>query len=253
MLQIKLFVFITALAMTHPTMVGAQWPIEFTPNDIQKGYKAGLAPELHGLWLGDEKYKEEDGSIGDYCSAAIFHQEAYLTWQSVPSTCQAAGANPKQKTVTGNFFEKIEFPAYIYRFRQKKCLSAKKCQNDITKDSDPLDQYNFDGWEVLAKACGVHLKDDQLTENTYTCEQYQVNLIRRRNKTLLVVVLSYHFFQDGWDNYECPEFPSFLQKNIAFPGDGSARFVLHREYNKTIFDPCTWDCFDDPGNTFNCT
>jgi hypothetical protein len=245
----KIAVFF-ALVVTSTVVA---WPNEFLDSDTQDGFEPGLAPELHGVWLGDEKYKAEDGSIEDYCSSAIFHPTGYLTWESVPGTCQAAGTSPAKKRVGGNWFELIEFPAYVYRFRQKKCLPKRMCGEDITKDHDPTDQTTFKGWTVLAKACGAHLKDDQMTENTYTCEQYQVNLISRGNKRLLVVVLSYRFFEDGFSNYECPRSgPSFLARNLKLPNDGSARFVLQSAVNETIFDPCTWDCFDDPKNTFKC-
>lgn len=207
------------------TVVVMAWPNEFLESDIQDGFEAGMAPELRGLWLGDEKYMNLDGSISPYCSRAVFHKEGWLTWESVPTTCQAAGATPKSKRLGGNWT--IEFPTYIYRFRQKQCYPMDQCTEDITRDNDRNDTDKFLDWRVLAKACGVHLKDDQLTEDAYTCEQYQVNLIRRGSKKLLVVVLSYRFFSGGFDNFECPRSgPSFLASNIENPYDGSARFVL---------------------------
>jgi hypothetical protein len=254
----SLAVFFILLAFCSTVGVMA-WPNEFLPSDLQQGFAPGMAPELRGLWLGDEKYKNEDGSISPYCSRAIFYPESWLTWESTAeSTCANAGAEPKSKTLGTNWT--IEIPAYIYRFRQKKCLPMNKCTENITQDHDPTDRDKFRTWEVRAKACGVHLKDDQLTNNTYTCEQYQVNLIRnRQGRQLLVVVLSYHFFEGGFDNFECPSRPSFLAANIANPGDGSARFVLQLPFddptNATQFDdPCTWDCFNDAQNAnFNCS
>jgi hypothetical protein len=238
------------------TAVIMAWPNEFLDSDVQPGFVKGLAPEIRGLWLGDEKFKIEDGSIAPYCSRAIFYPEGWLTWESMPSTCAVAGAAPKSKSLGKNWT--IEFPAYIYRFRQKMCLPAAMCTEDITTDNDPKDTVQYRGWEVLAKACGVHLKDDQLTEDTYTCEQYQVNLIRspRNGRQLLVVVLSYHFFSGGWSNYVCPSRPSFLAENIADPGDGSTRFVLQLPFDEpgTFDNPCTWDCFNRTLNTnFDCT
>jgi hypothetical protein len=243
----KIPVFLALMACTV-----VAWPNEFLDSDVQAGYEPGLAPELYGLWLGDEKYKAEDGSIENYCSSAIVHPAGYLTWESRPKTCRDNGTFPANKRVGGNWFQLIEFPAYIYRFRQKTCLPTSMCGEDITKDNDPTDHTTFKGWTVLAKACGAHLKDDQLTENTYTCEQYQVNLISRGNTRLLVVVFSYRFFEGGFANYECnPAGPSFLARNLQ-PYDGSTRFVLQASVDETVFDPCTWDCFDDPKKTFKC-
>jgi hypothetical protein len=148
-MQMKLFVFISWLVATCPTTVVA-WPNEFLPGDIQAGYVAGLAPEVQGIWLGDEKYKNDDEAIENYCTEAIVHAEGYLTWESVPTTCKEAGVSAKNKLVIGNWFEKIEFPAYIYRFRQKTCLPTNMCEDDITTDSDPTDQVKFKGWKVLA-------------------------------------------------------------------------------------------------------
>ena len=79
----KIAVFIALMTCTVVV-----WPNEVLDSDIQAVYEPGLAPELHGLWLGEEKYKAEDGSIKDYYSSAIVHPAGYLTWESHPQDLQ---------------------------------------------------------------------------------------------------------------------------------------------------------------------
>lgn len=235
-----------------------KWPGDFNDSDVQEGFIAGIAPEIQGLWFGDEKYRTEDG-LEDYCSRAIINPQAYLTWESVNlKTCKDVGVIYEEGMIKeGNYLQQINLPGYIYRFRQKQCLPNDKCDEDITKDSDPNDTVQFGNYTLEAKACGGHLKDDYLAENTYTCELYQTSLISKideetgEKEYLVVAIFSYHFFSDNWDKYECPSKPSFLADFIA-PNDGSARFVLQVPFNETITDPCSWDCFDDVDGKFGC-
>lgn len=48
---------------------------------------------------------------------------------------------------------------------------------DVTKDADEGDAVKCSDWTLEAKACGTHLKDDQL--NISPCESCQVSLISR--------------------------------------------------------------------------
>lgn len=169
-----------ALAFGASSNAVFAWPNEFLDADLQEGFSSGIAPEILGLWLGDEKYLLDDGTVEPYCSRAMFNPQGYLTWESVPnSTCRDAGAYPKTKRAVGRWFEKIQMPGYIYRFRQKTCLPMELCMEDVTLDGDESDPDQFRDWTLEAKACGAHLKDDQLANNTYTCESYQVSLISR--------------------------------------------------------------------------
>jgi len=54
-----------------------KWPGDFNDSDVQEGFIAGIAPEIQGLWFGDEKYRTEDG-LEDYCSRAIINPQAIL-------------------------------------------------------------------------------------------------------------------------------------------------------------------------------
>ena len=40
--------------------------------DRQHGFKCGMTDEIVGLWVGDEKYNEDE-FIYDYCSRALFN------------------------------------------------------------------------------------------------------------------------------------------------------------------------------------
>lgn len=234
------------------------WPKDFTNADVQEGYVMGMATELQGLWLGDEKYMEEDGTVNPYCSRAIFHPDGYLTWEGTNSTCKDVNINQKFGTVKGNWFEKVQLPSYLLKIRQRRCLPADMCDVDVTKRSSrDKGDIVYGGWNLEAKACGESLKDDFLYEETYSCEQYQVSLI---SKTLegkmhykIVSTLSYKYFYDGWENANCTSKPSFKADSIADIYEGSARFVLQSGFETDLTNPCNWDCFDDEGGKFNCT
>jgi len=54
---------------------------------LKDGFTAGMATELQGLWIGDEKYYDGD-RIHPYCSQVIFEPtKNFVTWQSSPANC----------------------------------------------------------------------------------------------------------------------------------------------------------------------
>jgi len=246
--------FFNLLCITLSVLTAqSSWPEEFKEEHVQTDFEAGVVPEIQALWFGDEKYKNaKTGELENFCSRFNVNPKGYLVWDSVwNKTCKDVGVIYKKgKVKKGNWLQQIDLPGYIMRFRQKHCLPDYECDEDVTKDSDLDDTVQFEGYTLEAKACGAHLMDDFMSENNYFCEVYQTSLISKTDKEtgekkyLIVVVLSYRNFDNGWDNYDCPSKPSFLAENIAAPGEGSARFVLQVPYNETIYDPCTWECFD---------
>ena len=81
-------------------------------------------------------------------------------------------------------------------------------------------------------------------EDEFSCELYQTNLVEDANgNDEVVVVLTYLTYTGGYDNFRCPEKPTFdLDQLKGDPdADGMTLFVLQNGLPETS-DPTTWDC-----------
>jgi len=224
----------------------------------QEGFEFGMAKEIEGLWVGEERWSNstlEDRPydiIYNYCSRALFNPtngKNLLTWEAAylddtDGSCENLNVDPLSGTVNGDLWFASLDPnaAFILQIEEKKCLPESKCDYDVLSSGD------FADFEVTAKACGAHLKRDQIYDNYYSCELYQTNLLynANTNETKSVVVLTYTSFEGGYDNYICPERPTFSNTELLADGnaEGIAQFVLQRDfsYQEANPDVTAWDC-----------
>lgn len=132
--------------------------------------------------------------------------------------------------------------AYILQIEEKTCLPESKCDYDVLSSGD------FEDFEVTAKACGAHLKKDQINDNSYSCELYQTNLLYNANTNEIksVVVLTYSSYEGGYDNYNCPDRPTFSNTELLADenAEGIAQFVLVADFSYQVANPdvTTWNC-----------
>lgn len=58
----------------------------------QEGFEMGMTKEIEGLWVGEEKFKD-DSVIYDYCSRALFNptnEKNFLTWNAAYGSCEVS-------------------------------------------------------------------------------------------------------------------------------------------------------------------
>jgi len=231
-------------ATTAPTDMAS------TGMDDAEGFEDGMAAEIAGLWVGEEKYK--DGEIVyNYCSRALFQPSEYgnyLTWHGYylgfeNETCADIGVNPMTGGVDNpTYFTDSYDPeeSYVLRLDKKVCLLESDCTYDVTTSD------SFADYELMESSCGAHLKRDLMSEY-YSCELYQVNQIKNKGDGTeeLVVILTYSHFTGGYNNFSCSDKPTYdMDEFLSDPiAEGTARFVLQSGYdtntNSTFMD---WEC-----------
>ena len=59
----------------------------------QEGFEMGMTKEIEGLWVGEEKFKDSDSEIYNYCSRALFNptnEKNFLTWNAAYGSCEVS-------------------------------------------------------------------------------------------------------------------------------------------------------------------
>merc|ERR1719384_2280946 len=160
----------------------------YTVEGPPEGFLNGMAREITGYWVGNEKYRlgnETDGTsiVYKYCSMAHFNkieetETNTLAWISSyagesEDDCRTMNIDPVTGDIFKNstFISNVELPFYMYEVNYFQCIPASECNYDITP-------YLPDGFEVVATACGNHLKNSFLDRSENTCERYQISLVK---------------------------------------------------------------------------
>lgn len=218
------------------------------PEDSElAGFDKGMAIELSGTWIGEEKWVDVDGTVYDYCSRALFRASAssknYLSWTSnyagmANETCETLSINPKSASISDWYYESGA-ENLLLGDGYKACLTEADCSYDVTTSE------GYEGFEVLGKSCGVLLLEDVLSES-YDCEVYQVTrvegMVNETMTTLDVVVMTYGpSYTGSFGNFSCPTKATFDAEDLAADpnGQGTTRFVL--QSNATL-DLADWEC-----------
>jgi len=191
--------------------------------DLQPGYECGMAAEMNGYWVGEDKYRDSNQTAcpgeSSYCSTALFDPRGmppqnYFTFLSAyigegyEMGCMDVGVNSNTGDVNGPWLRELDPNLnYIVQVEQKKCLPKEQCPYNVVTESGLYDDYI-----ILEQACISHLEVDRLT-NLFQCEQYQINLLQKiddPDDLLVVGVLSYSLgVEGGYGNVVCPSQPTF--------------------------------------------
>lgn len=149
------------------------------------------------------------------------------------------GVDPKTGDVNStDYFTDKFYPeeSYVLRVDYKACLLETDCSYDLTTSDE------YSDYEVIASACGAHLKED-LLQAYFSCELYQINTIQKKDGTedpMDVVILTYSSFEGGYENLSCPNKPTFDEDEfLSDPiAEGMTRFIKQSSYegNSTDFE-----------------
>ena len=128
---------------------------------------------------------------------------------------------------------------YILKVDQFSCMEEEHCSYDIFANAGLADK--LDGWTLVAKTCGIHLKKDAWRRNeegerAYSCELYQVNLIMNESsgEYKKVAVLTYSSYYDSYDNKVCPFIPTFDRDALSIDpyAEGAAIFFMQSSFEE---------------------
>lgn len=214
-------------------------------NDALSGFESGMSNDIAGLWVGEEKWKND--GIHTYCSSATFLTKDSGSYSTLDvlylgnetETCEDMGISPKTGGVDNPEFFTLYDPNehYFHRVEYKTCLAEEDCTYDVTTSE------GFEDYEVVASSCGAHLEQG-VVNDWYSCELYQVSRLQKKDspgETIDVAVLTYSSFEGGFANFACPNKPTYdLEEVNEDPlAQGTTRFVLQ---SGGVSDTSEWEC-----------
>jgi len=240
--------------------------------NIPEGFEIGMATELAGMWVGTELYMEGNVTY-PYCTNAAFMASTlsdsnYLYWYSVAQKddtiqgdpCEVLGVDPLTGSVNNPSYYGMSstgdpWEPYLLDVKMRTCSSPAEdqCTYDVTTNE------KFKDFEVVATACGAHLKEYLLQQEygSYrnVCELYQISRIEKCGADDTcelhdVAVLTYGHTFEGYNNYRCAKRPTFDVEELEADPDAVGSTLLVRQVG---FAPTPapmvrdWECthFDD--------
>ena len=152
--------------------------------------------------------------------------------------------NPLTGAVNNSQFYTTETENYLLGVGYKACLTEADCDYDVTTAE------GFEDYNVVAKSCGVHLKENFLSGG-YDCELYQINRVEKvaedgAVETLDVAILTYgDVWTGGFANFSCPQKPTYDFEELTEDESllGTTLFVKQIGYAPFALSNLTdWEC-----------